>query len=62
MPYSSRANRQAKRSLVNKKTAILIREGKPAEQAYAMANSMVRAGRVTPTGKYVHVRKRGRRG
>ncbi len=61
MSQSSRANREAKRGLVNKKTAILIHEGKSPEQAYAMANSMVRAGRVTPQGKYVHV-KRGRRG
>jgi|MudIll2142460700_1097286.scaffolds.fasta_scaffold138621_3 hypothetical protein len=57
MPYSSRANREAKRGLVNKKTAILIHEGRDPKQAYAMANAMVRAGRVTPKGKYVHVRK-----
>jgi len=43
------------------KTAYLIREGKDPKQAYAEANSMQRAGRLTALGRYVRVGKKHRR-
>lgn len=42
-----------KKSAIAKKTAYLIHEGKPAKQAYAIANSMSRSHRLTPTGHYI---------
>ena len=42
---------------VAKKTEILIHEGKSPEQAYAMAQSMKRAGRLTKGGGYKRVKK-----
>lgn len=41
-----------KKSAIAKKTAYLIHEGKPAKQAYAIANSMSRSHRLTPEGHY----------
>ena len=41
-----------KKSAIAKKTAYLIKEGKPAKQAYAIANSMSRSHKLTPTGHY----------
>lgn len=42
---------------VRKKTKILIHEGETPEQAYAMAWSMKRAGRLTKEGGYRRVKK-----
>lgn len=42
---------------VRKKTEHLIREGKPPDQAYAIANSMKRAGRLTKAGGYRRAKK-----
>lgn len=49
------------RSLVSQKISKLRHEGKPQQQAVAMALSMGRAGRLRPGGRYVHVRKGSRR-
>lgn len=43
---------------VRKKTEKLIKEGKSPKQAYATANSMKRAGRLTKGGGYKRVKKK----
>lgn len=43
---------------VGKKISHLIGEGKPRDQAVAMALSMERAGRITPSGGYRRVKKK----
>lgn len=48
------------RSNVSDKIRVLRNEGKPQEQAVAMALSMQRAGRLRPGGKYVRKGSRGR--
>lgn len=42
---------------VAKKTAHMIHEGKDPKQAYAIANSMERAGRLTEKGGYIRSKK-----
>lgn len=44
-----------KRSAVSKKISHLVHEGKPQKQAVAIALSMKRAGRLTPSGGYRRV-------
>lgn len=56
----SRATTSDVKSAINKKTEHLIHEGKDADQAYAMANSMSRAGRLTKEGGYIRARKKAR--
>lgn len=47
-----------RKSAIAKKTAILIHEGKKPAQAYAMANSMAREGRLTSKGGYIRKHKK----
>jgi len=54
-PDGTRARQ--KKSRVSKKISHLVREGTPQKQAVAMAMSMQRAGRITPSGGYRRVKK-----
>ena len=47
-------------SAVSTKTAILVHEGKSPKQAYAMANAMSRAHRLTASGGYRRVKPKRR--
>ncbi len=63
MPYHNKTTK-GKHAIGLKTKHLIEAEGKTPEQAYAMANAMSRAGRLTSEGGYVPVKKgkRGRRG
>lgn len=56
MPYHNKTTKG--KHAIGLKTEYLIHEGKTPEQAYAIANSMSREGRLTPEGHYIRKGKR----
>ncbi len=54
--------RSRKRSAVSKKISLLRHEGVPQDQAVAESLSMQRAHRLTPSGTYVRVGRKRKRG
>jgi hypothetical protein len=57
---SNRKHRHKPRSPVGKKISHLVREGEPQSKAVAMALSMKRAHRLTPSGGYIRSKKKSR--
>jgi hypothetical protein len=55
MPHGKK---KARKGAVSKKISHLVHEGKPQEQAVAMALNMKREGRLTSTGGYRRKRKK----